>query len=283
MKVMPATHQLPVIFLHIPKTAGTTVHRLLDSEYRPEEVYTVLRQGERFADFTELPTAERAQIRMLKGHFHFGAHRALPQPARYFTILREPVERVISNYHFLCEHTELMLSGEVTARHRNLRDFAVNGGPLPTDNVQTRYLAGVGDEVPQGQCTEAMLAQARRNLREHFDFVGLMERFDETLVFLKRHYGWRFRAYGFRNTTKQRPRTVDLPAETRAAICASNALDLELYRQCAAEFAQRMQQLGPSFSAQVLLMRLSSRLLWHYRHPFRSLGHRHLAAAPSRP
>ena len=38
---------------------------------------------------------------MFKGHMLFGLHAILPQPATYITVVREPVDRVISSFYFM--------------------------------------------------------------------------------------------------------------------------------------------------------------------------------------
>ena len=38
---------------------------------------------------------------MFKGHMTFGLHEVLPQTATYITVLRDPVDRVISAFYFM--------------------------------------------------------------------------------------------------------------------------------------------------------------------------------------
>src|SRR5512135_3015151 len=91
-----------LIFLHIPKTAGTTFRSILPANYRAEELYNVPTNAEGQVDFSgldRLSDVEKRKIRVLAGHFQYGAHEHLPQKSSYITILRDPVKRIISRYY----------------------------------------------------------------------------------------------------------------------------------------------------------------------------------------
>jgi hypothetical protein len=57
-----------------------------------------------------------------------------------------------------------------------------------TRNEQVRRIAGVPPE--KGPCTEATLEKALEHLRTDFAVSGLTERFDESLILMKRRLGW---------------------------------------------------------------------------------------------
>ncbi len=92
-----------VIFLHVPKTAGTTLNRLIEWEYPLFEIYSVDPVFFRWsaAHLWQLPAQRLKRTRMFKGHMLFGLHKILPQPATYITVLREPADRVISAFYFM--------------------------------------------------------------------------------------------------------------------------------------------------------------------------------------
>ena len=71
-----------VIFLHLPKTAGTTVNRLIEWEYRLSEMYSIDPVLFKWsaAHLRKLPPERLKKIRMFKGHMLFGLHEVLPQP-----------------------------------------------------------------------------------------------------------------------------------------------------------------------------------------------------------
>src|SRR2546423_12662933 len=79
-----------IIFLHVPKTAGTTLNRLIEWEYDLFEMYSVdpVFFNWSAAHLRKLAQERLRKIRVFKGHMSFGLHEILPQPATYITVLR---------------------------------------------------------------------------------------------------------------------------------------------------------------------------------------------------
>ena len=101
--------QPTIIFLHIPKTAGSTLHTILQKQYPGDQLCHL--KGDPHIDtaitnFKSMDSTQKKQIRLLTGHFEFGIHQWLPQTAVYFTLLRHPVERVLSYYYFILRNPE---------------------------------------------------------------------------------------------------------------------------------------------------------------------------------
>ena len=133
-----------VIFLHLPKAAGTTLKDILRRQYQPNEVYEL--DGTQFIqaqeDFKQLDQAEKAKIKILMGHMYFGLHQFLDSPATYITMLREPIDRVISYYYFvkkLSSHEDYEL---IKAKNITLKEYCQMGRENMC-NGQTRFLAGI--------------------------------------------------------------------------------------------------------------------------------------------
>jgi hypothetical protein len=261
-------HNESVIFLHIPKTAGTTLHRIIDRQYRPKVCYFVDRHNVGIEEFKNLSPERRAEIRMVRGHMPFGLHQYIPGRATYFTILREPVERVISYYYFVRREPEHYLHDYVISQGTTLQSYVESQVSLATDNFQTRIISGVWDQAGYGECSEAVLALAKRNLAEHFVVVGLTERFDETLMLLKRTFAWRNVFYKRHNVTQGRPRQESLSAETLAVLREHNQLDLELYAYAEALFAAQIREQGARFAREVRVFEIVNRWLQPLGHAY---------------
>src|ERR687884_324937 len=108
-------------------------------------------------------------------------------PSTYITLVREPVARPISQYRHV-----------LRTKHHRLHDAAVSG-PSPARAVRLRRGGARGRQppgralardasTPSGQCSDAVLEAALRNLAHHVSVAGLTERFDETLVVLGREF-----------------------------------------------------------------------------------------------
>ncbi len=191
----------PFIFLHVPKTAGTTLRAIIERQYAPEEVYTVYDGAEDHHSQEELkalsPEAQKS-IKAYCGHVSFGVHRHLEQRPRYVTILRDPVERVISYYHHV-----MTLIPRWKSQPISLVKFIQGRKDIQVDNLQTRLLSGV--EKPFNGCSDDMLWKAIENIETQFHFVGLSEQFDESLQFIAEHFGWESPYYVRENEGINRP------------------------------------------------------------------------------
>lgn len=252
-----------VIFLHIPKAAGSTLYRQIQRHYEPTATLAIegSRIRECMAEFDKRSAGQRAQVRFVRGHMPFGLHRIIPGPSVYITCLRDPVDRIISRYYYTLRRPDNYLHDTIVSQKMNLRDFVCSGVSTELDNDQTRRLSGVGRTIPFGQCTTELLERAKRNIQEHFAVVGLSERFDETLLLINAALGWRTRYYVKINVTRNRPGIGAIPKDTRGLIAENNELDIKLYRYAAELFEERISQQGPLFEQKLRTFKLSN---WLY-------------------
>lgn len=113
-----------------------------------------------------------------------------------------------------------------------LEEYVVSGYCAEMDNGQTRLLAGESglyDRVPFGECTPALLEQAKHNLSRKMGVVGLTEEFDASLLLIQRLCGWSPPYYLSRNVTFQRPQRADISLEALHAIEEQTMFDRQLY------------------------------------------------------
>ncbi|MHA7874967.1 sulfotransferase family protein [Roseivivax sp.] len=147
------TPEAPLIFLHIPKTAGQSVHAAL-SQGLPEAAISPVRLHSQAGPGTaQLPPG----YALYSGHIDWEALASLGPRARAFTVLRDPLERLASFYFYLRRKAR-SLPPEVLARpdHLGLRQVSTLSaeayffaGPPPwrafiTDHYRApycRYLA----------------------------------------------------------------------------------------------------------------------------------------------
>jgi hypothetical protein len=252
-----------VIFLHIGKTAGSTLRQILKRQFPPADVMTVRAhrrsREETLTQFASLPEAERLRPRLIMGHTVFGLHESVPRESTYITMLRNPVRLTHSQYRYVLRTP--------THRHHEaasgmtLEQYVASGMAMEMDNSQTRALSGELD-VPYGACTDEMLARAKRHLDDHFSWVGLTERFDESILLLRHAFGWRDVRYVSVKVARQR---AELAPEDRALLERQNAFDIELYEHARGIVERRIGE-ADNFAAELeAFQRANARYRWSGR------------------
>jgi hypothetical protein len=267
-----------VIFLHIGKTAGTTLSAIARRHFPPQGVFTYdsAGPGTPAEQLTALSAERRAELALVLGHMQYGIHEALPGPSTYITLLRDPVERIVSHYRHVLRYSEHRLHAEVKRSKMTLGEYA--GCPISEelDNWQTRCIAG-GTALPIGGCTRDLLDRAKHNLDEQFAWLGLAERFEESVVLLRRTLGWRRPYYVPLNTANGRREAV--AEAVRAEILRWNALDQELYDHATARFDGILAQ-SLAVDIELRLLRASNAAYGHALATRRGLA-RAVRTAPS--
>jgi hypothetical protein len=253
-----------LFFLHIPKTAGSTLVEVIKRQYRSNEIYELNNSsfGEELAG---LPESRREEIRAIWGHFYFGVHTYIERPSTYVTMLRDPVERVISHYYYVRRDPSHYLY-EV-AHNLTLEEFVASCGLAEPNNDQTRLLAGLTSSHREGYSTPEMLPAAKSNLQNHFAVVGLTEEFDKSVIAMSQTLGWRSPYYRKQNVSRQRPKKKELPTETIKTIASYNELDADLYEFSKKLLDEQVRSLGAAFEKELTTFKLRNRF-YRYLHRF---------------
>ena len=251
-----AGNQPLLAFVHIPRTGGGTVSSAISKNYdRLKSVGNIQKGPEKTRSGLENVAAKPGQWQAVGDHVPLGLFRRyLPADTRYMTILRDPVDRVLSHYHFHAQAGDPPGS-RGAVKLRGLWEQLLNnertelGGPDETislggdtefsleeglkrriciyDNFMTRFLWG-GDSI-YGELPPDALERAKDNIAD-FWFVGFRERLDESIVLLGRKLGIGLMPYYLRHVSTKRPPIEETSRELRALVAEHNALDIELYR-----------------------------------------------------
>lgn len=183
-KPAPLTLQQPVLFLHIAKTAGTSIVHYFRQRLPAQSICS-------HGDFLQYPAGRmQFQDKLLEHQFisgHFGyRHVAGLLPDCYsFTFLRDPVDRVLSFYNF-CQHADMQQRFPVARAARELGLDGFVSSTLPEvseilDNQQVWQLAAMywreDRQVLARLPAEELLAMAVEHLAQ-FNHVGLLDSFD---------------------------------------------------------------------------------------------------------
>lgn len=214
-----------IISVHVPKCAGTSFRHVLHGIYGETIWYnygTIFERGQ------ARPELVPAGTKMIHGHFLADSFDDLYPDRKLLTWVRHPVERVVSNYHHFLRSPD-MRDDCCRALHEkklSLREFSDLDWMR---NLSTRYLANkpVGD----------------------FQFIGVTERFRESMLQFCEIYG--FRSVMVLPRENINPERVTeryrLSTEDHAYILDRNSQDMVWYNQA----LERVPASGARRSARV--------------------------------
>ncbi len=180
-------HGPPVyVFLHLPKTAGTSLVETVRGALEPGEfldLYGVRRTSAQIAgDIAAMTEGARSRVRFVAGHqVWFGMHELLGREARYVTFLRHPVVRVLSWYNQVVRKASNGYHDEVLACSSDFGEFLRNpASPLRANHMTVMLARDHADNRHnRDECErvdEGVVSRALENLRR-FHMVGLHERY----------------------------------------------------------------------------------------------------------
>lgn len=214
-------------FLHVPKSGGTALTLYLRGILGRRNVFHIGEGRYRRAPLEGL----MKRYHVITGHFNVGQiPEQLFQTTFFFTFLREPVDRVVSMYHFFKEgdldsNRRAVINEEWDLEHA-LDKWAQPGRCSSWSNEQTFLFSGATDA---DRSPEDLLPLAMRNL-ERFDFVGIHERFAEGVECLGRLRDWPLQAPVPRfKTSRKRLALQDMEPALVERIRAANRCDVQLF------------------------------------------------------
>jgi hypothetical protein len=206
-----------------------------------------------------MPLEKIRKIGLLEGHIEFGWHTLFPQKTVYITMLREPIDRVVSQYYYIREDSSHRLHNAVRGGAMDIEEYLRKRLNVYAINGQTYWLSGGSYSDGQSSQPEDALQKAKENIEGYFPAIGIQERFDESLILLKRVFRWRWVYYSRRKVTASRPKVEAMPDRIIRAIREFNQLDIDLYDYARRRFEDLVQNENAAFKAEVARFRLANR------------------------
>jgi len=234
--------------VHVQKAAGTEIRERLKRHFAPEAMYPDRTDGDLIAVAPQVSVAQllarwavrKDQIQVITGHFPYATPSLLDADFVTMSVLREPVERVLSH---LRHHRKL------TPDARDLSLEALYDDVLTPEffhNHMVKVFSLTADEVAESAAldrwailkvvdlTPQRLADAKANV-EQLDVLGLQDELEAFCTELTARFGWDMGAPLHANRTA----AENVPVALRRRIAADNALDAELWEHAREVYARR--------------------------------------------
>jgi hypothetical protein len=234
-----------IAYAHVMKTGGQTMCDILRQSF-PGRHCDLQAQGVATPD--ELRFARRfyPRLRSIAGHgvVPLGDLDSACDSIRFFLFLRDPVERCVSHYQYRRNKDETSDFEPWIEKHAN---------------YQSRFLLRTGSAGGSWPAV-ADADRAIDVVERHVGFVGLQERFDESLVMLARWVGdpefdVAYRARNVASSSAIRRQILTDP-RTVQMIHAHHVEDQKLYRHVRdAVYPRQLAQYGATLDADVAELR----------------------------
>ena len=235
-----------LFFMHIAKTAGSSVNKYLASHYAEDRHALHVESKQEWR--TDQDWARN--LGFVSGHYSLPHFKRNLQLSRYYkiTVLREPYAHLVSHLAWirkladedetrrLAEHPEFVQHFARKLAKTDLSDPVAIGKLISSledkekrlvDNCQVRYFTQVevGADVGEMDAQNAIEASAE------FDLIGTTDRIDEFLRHVAAHMGWKAPVTEVRENVSRNYYGLDVEDKN---ICAALEplvhFDLKLYR-----------------------------------------------------
>ncbi|KUO65112.1 MAG: hypothetical protein APF80_10965 [Alphaproteobacteria bacterium BRH_c36] len=211
-----------IVSVHIRKAAGSSFRTALKEYYGD---YLLLDYGDEIGSSSVSSRIKRfkrklamradsdgivERYKIVHGHFFADKYRSLKTPLEYATFLRDPVDRVLSNYYYLKRNPGRKHGDAVVIKKYQFTLEQYVAFPDARD-VQCQFLSG----IPLSS----------------FAFVGLAEAYDESIKIFNQIFSADLGFAHNENRNPERERQYDVDDGVAELIRKHNRRDLELYEE----------------------------------------------------
>ncbi len=209
-----------ILFLHIPKTGGTSLKVAFLKKFEHTEIQRIY-GFENFKSGVREFASNKKKVAV--GHFGWEPEmKQLFKKAFKITFLRHPVARVISHYWHFQRST---YQGDDYLKGMSFEDFLET--PF-AQNWQTKRLGGGLYDTTLAE--EACFSEALKNVESRFEFIGITERMMESTNLLSRKLSMEIPEVKKENVNPQKSRDEEMARKYGLAILEKNKWDMKLYQ-----------------------------------------------------
>ena len=251
-----STKEPMLVFIHLPKTGGTTLNHIFFGKFPREKIFHILNTLD-CETFLQMSDEKRNEFDCITGHVPACIHNFISRPCRYIILLREPLERAISDYYFTLTYVKHRKYERYNRKKVTLEEH-LQKNRHPTPDIIKLLLYPELELLPDIPIIEKwrgfksyimyfgsykmnkMIEESKRKLRQDFFQVGVLDRFGEFIFLLSRRLKWDLPYYRIENRNSSRLRaearnTID--TEVLSHFYAASRVEYQLYEYACSLFA----------------------------------------------
>lgn len=236
------------IFVHIPKTAGSSIRQLIAENYDVKKQFMFLGPYSELQDVYKDPKIlSRQKLEVIHGHHPYGIAKLFPdRDSTYFTLLRDPYKRMISEYFFAFKE-DSGFHPFIKNKKMSLERFT-DGHIKVLDNPMCRWIAGIHPREKSTLGKGEVLELAKKRLIDEFQVYGITEFFDESMLLIAKEMNWKAPIY-LKQNIGDKPRNIEqmLSDTVKGQIHEMIKYDQELYDFALKHWKERVCKESSSF------------------------------------
>ena len=217
-------------FMHIPKTGGTTLRKMLtnhfpDGSYYPSQSDLINNKGKYF---NQQELVQKKSILLSKslimGHYSVDLIDSLNPNVKTISFFRNPFDRVMSHVKHILNNEEKWKGGD------------------PNDVIKHRVKLLGGTQTRMINDSNAKNLQDMLKNIDKLSFVGILEEFENSIKLLNSTFNWSFEI-GKKENVSLSSISESITSKSMALICRNIKLDIIVYDYAYELFENRLEKL----------------------------------------